>query len=164
VAATGLVAGHASAQACPGGTTRLTGAALQTLIGNNTLCAASSSNSDTWQEYHQGASSGNLIDWKQGPGHPVDPTATVGTWAVGSDANALLTHTYGASVYSWMVCQQGTTNNFVLASTSGAATVSGVVVKAGQGACASLAPARSIFDVRPANRRAPVPTPATRAP
>ena len=164
VAATGLVAGHASAQGCPGGTTRITGPALQALISNNTMCAASSTNSDTWQEYHQGLASGDLIDWKQGPGHPVDPTAKVGTWTAGNDANALLTHTYGALAYSWMVCQQGVTNIFFLASTSGAANISGVAVKAGQGSCASLPAATSIFDTRPATKRAPVTAPPTRAP
>ncbi len=164
VAASGLVAGHASAQgACPGGSTRITGPALQTLISGNTVCAASSTNADTWQEFHQGAGSGALIDWKRGMGHATDPTATVGTWAAGNDANAVLTHTYGAASYSWLVCQQGMTPNYVLASTGSAGNITGVTVKSGQGACGSLANA-SINDVRPVTRRAPVPAPATRAP
>ncbi len=166
VAATGLVAGHASAQiACPGGTTRITGAALQALINGNTVCAASSSNADTWQEFHQGAGSGTLIDWKQGPGHATDPTSNVGTWVAGNDTNALLTHSYGTSAYSWMVCRQGTSSNFALVSTSGAATITGVTVKAGQGACATLPTATSVFDTRPTTiKKVLVPAPATRAP
>lgn len=164
VAATGLVAGHASAQSvCPGGSTRVTGPALQTLINGNTLCAASSTNTDTWQEFHQGAGSGALVDWKRGPGHPTDPTATVGTWTAGNDANAVLTHIYGGVSYAWQVCQQGSTANYVLASTGSAGNISGVTVKAGQGACNGLASA-SINDVRPGTRQAPVQAPATRAP
>jgi hypothetical protein len=163
VAATGLVAGQASAQVvCPGGTTRVT-TTLQSLISGNTVCGGSSSNSDTWQEYHQGAGSGPLIDWKLGPNHPVDPMSQVGTWSAGNDANALLTHTYGTSVYSWLVCQSGTSNNFALVSTSGAATLTGVTVKAGQGACPSLPNAASVKDVRPPIiKRAPTAAPANR--
>jgi hypothetical protein len=166
VAATVMVTGHASAQvACPGGTARVAGAALRTLINGNTMCAASSSNSDTWQEYHQGAGAGSLIDWKRGPGHPVDPTTTVGTWSAGNDANAVLTHNYGASAYSWLVCQQAAASTFVLVSTSGAANIAGVSVKAGQGDCATL-PNAVTTDVRPnpISKRPQVTTPGSRLP
>jgi hypothetical protein len=134
VAATGLAAGHVSAQiACPGGTTQITGAALQTLVSNRTICAASSTNSDTWQEYHD--PNGDLVDWKLGS-NPVDPTTKVGIWSVGS--NDLLIHNYGSAVYSWMVCQVGTANSFTLRSNSGASDVTGATVRAGKGSCASL--------------------------
>ncbi len=141
VAATAFLVGPAFAQVtatCPAGSTRITGPALPTLFGGNTLCAASSTNTDTWQEYHQGTSSGSLIDWKRGPGHPVDPTGPVGSWSAGNDANAVLTHTYGASSYSWLVCQVNSGNNFTLVSTAGAASITGATVKAGQGSCAAL--------------------------
>jgi hypothetical protein len=131
VAATGLTAGHASAQlACPSGSTRVTGTALQTLIGNKTICAASSSNSDTWQEFHQGLSSGPLIDWKQGPNHPVDPTSVVGTWSLPNDT---LTHSYGALSYSWWVCQTAT--SITLVSTGVSSTITGATLKSGSVSC-----------------------------
>jgi hypothetical protein len=79
-----------------------------------------------------------LIDWKLGTGHPTDPTTQVGTWSAGSDAEAVLTHTYGSTSYSWMVCQPTAGTNYTLVSTSGAPTITGVTVKAGQGSCAAL--------------------------
>jgi hypothetical protein len=139
VAATGLMAGHASAVdalACPVGTTQVTGSALQALVVNRTMCAASSSNSDTWQEYHD--PNGDLVDWKLGENHPVDPKSKVGTWTAGSDPNAQLTHTYGSSAFSWLVCQPSTGTSYTLVSTSGASTITGVTIKNGQGACAGL--------------------------
>lgn len=64
-----------------GGGTRQNGAALVTIVGNQTVCA-SAGNGDTWQEYHQqgGSNGGSLTEYARGPGHPVDPTHVVGTW------------------------------------------------------------------------------------
>lgn len=125
------VVGHAQT-ACPGGTNRVSN--VSSLVGGNTLCAARGG--DRWQEFHQGTGqSGNLIDFKLGAGHPVDPTKTVGTWSSNNGANSNLTHTYGAQSFTWLVCQVGTANNYTLVSTGAVGTITGATVQAGQVAC-----------------------------
>ena len=131
VLASGWV-GHVAAQtACPSGTTTRV-SNVQQLVGGSTLCAARGS--DRWQEFHSGVSSGPLIDWKRGS-NPVDPTATVGTWSAANGANSSVTHTYGATSYTWLVCQVGTANNYTLVSTGSSGTITGATVQNGQGAC-----------------------------
>lgn len=87
-------------------TKQLSAAEIQGFIGNNTLCANSST--EKWQEFHEGASGGNLKDYKKGPSDPVDPTATVGSWSTTASGNGAnqddrLVHTYGGTPYSWQV-------------------------------------------------------------
>ena len=129
----GLV-GQALAQtACPNGTSALTQAEVITLVAGRTMCAARAP--DRWQEFHSGATAagGLLIDWKLGPGHPVDPRETVGNWSV---SGSLLTHNYGAnSIFTWLVCRPGNSPNITLVSTGSSGTVSGINMLAGQVAC-----------------------------
>ena len=126
------LAGQAVAQTCPPGANAVTGTALVTLVAGQTMCAARAP--DRWQEFHQGATTagGALIDWKRGAGHPTDPTETVGTWLISNDR---LTHTYGGTSYSWLVCRPGASPNITLVSTGSSGTLTGVNMLAGQVAC-----------------------------
>lgn len=93
------------------------------LVGGKTLCAARGN--ERWQEQHRdGPNSGDLWDYKRGPGHPTDPTAKVGTWSAANGANSSLTHTYGSTSYSWLVCQAGAT--YSLVSTGSGSNITGV--------------------------------------
>jgi hypothetical protein len=85
-------------------------------VRGTTFCVARGN--ERWQEFH--AESGELIDYKLGPGHPVDPTKTVGSWTVTGmqavvptdvraarprrDEGGVLTHTYGGTSYTFAVC------------------------------------------------------------
>jgi hypothetical protein len=124
-------AGQAAAQvACPNNANNRV-SALSTLVTGRTLCAARAP--DRWQEFHQAG--GALIDWKRGPGHAVDPTEQVGTWSAVNGAASVLTHTYGGTSFSWLVCQTGNSGNFTLVSTGSSGTISGVSILNGQVAC-----------------------------
>ncbi len=139
-----FIGGAAFAQgACPCGSgTRVeSAAAIATLLGGKTVCAAAGS--DTWQEFHSGTTTagGPLIDYKLGPGHPVDPSEQVGTWSVEAvptaRTGAAVTHNYGSGgVYTYQVCDAGTTVNFCSA---GGRNVTGATLRAGQVACAATA-------------------------
>ena len=97
VMAGSLVSGQAMA-ACTT-STRLAGPAISTLLAGNTVCVPTVTIATmTWQELHQGTSGGALIDYKRGPGHPVDPSETVGTWTVSGTGvgNSTVTHAYGS--------------------------------------------------------------------
>ncbi|MBT9591759.1 MAG: hypothetical protein IV089_12805 [Thiobacillus sp.] len=81
--------------------TRITGNALATLVSGKTVCAMLGS--EKWQEYHKPG--GDLIDWKRGANHPIDPTAKVGTWSTsGSGSSSRVSYNYGpGKVYSYEV-------------------------------------------------------------
>lgn len=119
-------AGPGWGQECPANTVRVTSGTpatpnngigdLMSFVRGTTFCVARGA--ERWQEFH--ATSGELIDYKLGPGHPVDPTKTVGTWTVTgmqavvpADVRAararrveggVVTHTYGQTSYSFAVC------------------------------------------------------------
>ena len=100
------MAGTAGAQNCCPTGSRITGAPLLTLVANKTACAQLGA--DKWQEFHKGATAagGDLIDWKQGPGNPVDPTEKAGTWSViGLDQSRVQYDYGGGGVYQYRVCQ-----------------------------------------------------------
>jgi phosphohistidine swiveling domain-containing protein len=137
------VAGAATAQTCPTGTTRQTGGTpadptgggnFTGLITGATICAARGN--DRWQEYHRAG--GALIDFKRGPNDRVDPTRQVGTWTVTHGANATVTHTYGpqSSSFTWALCRVNASNPVTYTMVSPTAgTITGVRVLAGQVAC-----------------------------
>lgn len=137
-----MVSGSVLAQtvACPGGTTRVTngtpanpnsGGTFTNFITGATICAVRGS--DRWQEFH--ASNFDLVDWKMGPGHAVDPREKVGTWSASNGANAAVTHDYGGGgVHTWAICRVGTGFTYTLVSGTGG-TVTGATVLAGQVAC-----------------------------
>lgn len=102
---------------------------LQITLSNNTVCAVRGS--DSWQELHQ--SGGALIDYKLGPGHPVDPSEQVGSWSIaGTGANATVVYNYGSGgTYTYKVYQNGGNNySFCVGATELLATV-----KTGGGTC-----------------------------
>ena len=73
-------------------------------LNGRTMCGAGGS--ERWQEFHSGgAEGGPLIEFKRGPGHPVEPTQQVGTW---STSGSRVIHSYtGGPSYSWLVCRTG---------------------------------------------------------
>ena len=108
VMASSLVSGQAMA-ACTNAT-RLNAAQISALLGGNTVCVpAVTANPMTWQELHQGTSGGALVDYKRGPGHPVDPSETVGTWTVngGGQGNSSVTHVYSGAGGSYTYTVHG---------------------------------------------------------
>ena len=106
-----LLASAGQAQAACTGNTRVTSVTtLSNLLGNKTVCfPATTVDPMTWQEKHvrDGAeTTGALIDFKRGPGHPIDPSETVGTWTVTgiNGQNARVTHDYGGgNTYTYTV-------------------------------------------------------------
>jgi len=122
-----LVGGEAMA-ACSG--TPVTQAQLTLILTNNTVCAIRGS--ERWQELHQ--IGGALIDFKLGPGHPVDPSETVGSWSIGGTATvAAVVYNYGSSggTYTYQVHPNGGNSySFCVGSTDLPTTI-----KVGGGAC-----------------------------
>ena len=97
VMASSLVSAQAIA-ACDN-PSRLSGPAISALLAGNTVCVpATTIATMTWQELHQGTSGGALVDYKRGPGHPVDPSETVGTWTVTGQGSSpgTVVHNYGS--------------------------------------------------------------------
>lgn len=84
---------------------QMTQAQLGTLLTNRYACVGTSPTAQ-WNELHSG---GNVIDYKLGPAHPTDPTATVGTYVISGLGNPQTTGTvtynytgggsYGYNVY-----------------------------------------------------------------
>lgn len=113
----------AQAQSCNcSGAEQVKEPALTTTLTGNTVCVAKPGG---WEVQEQHRPGGQLWDYKRGSGHPVDPTAQVGTWAIsGSGANSAVTHSYGANVYSYKVCQVGTSiTNYGFCPTGGGPTI-----------------------------------------
>ena len=60
---------------------------LQDLLTGNTVCVVSSHPGWGWENQEAHMSGGALVDYKKGPGDPVDPTTPVGTWSVSGTGN-----------------------------------------------------------------------------
>lgn len=99
-----LVSGEAMA-VCSGNS-RLNATQLGTVLTNNTVCVANGTGWE-WQELHAG--NGNLVDYKRGPGHAIDPSETVGSWSVNGTGNgATVRHNYGSGgSYDYSVFDNG---------------------------------------------------------
>lgn len=105
LALAGLSTSGVASAACQGQPT------AATVLSGKTLCVTKS-NGDRFQEFHQGASSGDLIDYKLGPTDRVDPTKKVGTWR--AEGNTVV-YDYGPGlVYRYTVFRRGNSNNFCL--------------------------------------------------
>jgi len=154
-----LTAPATSNAACTG--TALTQGELTTLLAGKTVCGRPGPSypgnpSDRWQEEHRG--SGQLWDYKMGPGHAVDPTKQVGDWAIGSAGNAgTITHRYpagGATVFTWQVFgPSNATPGSVYAFCTVASTPAGhavAFVQTGAAGCAGNFPAAGAVNA-PAN-------------
>ena len=115
---------------CSCGGTQVVGSALQTLLSNRTVCAASGN--ESWQEFHHPA--GPLVDWKKGPSDPVDPSETVGSWSLGGNK---VNYNYGSGgTYQYDVCVAGSTVNFC----GGSRNITGATLRQGQVSCSASAP------------------------
>lgn len=109
--------------------TRVTSvAALNTLLSGKTVCVASTKPGWTWewQEIHQVPDI--LVDYKKGPGDPVDPSKPVGTWKIsgtGGGQRAVVTHDYGGGQsYTYTVWNNGNgTHSFCSANPEIIATI-----------------------------------------
>ena len=107
---------------------RVNADALPTLISNNTVCATR--DTDKWQEYHRPG--GDLIDWKRGANHPVDPSKQVGTWSIASN-NVTYSYTGGPS-YTYTVHDEGGGASYSFCS-NGSVVVGGATFKRGNSSC-----------------------------
>lgn len=99
---------------------------LNDLLTGNTVCVSNGAGGWDAQELHQ--SGGNLVDYKLGPGHAIDPSTSVGSWSI---SGSTVTYSYGTG---------GTYNNAVWDNGDGtysfcnpAETVG--TIKAGSGPC-----------------------------
>lgn len=103
VALGGLSMSGLASAGCPGQPT------AATVLSGRTTCVTKP-NGDRYQEFH--AASGELIDYKRGPGHATDPSKKVGTWsASGND----VVYNYGpGQQYRYTVHRAGNSNNFCL--------------------------------------------------
>ena len=90
-----------SCDATPGATRTVTNADLVLLLTNRMVCG--NVGGEKWQEWHNGSSSGPIVDYKLGPGVAPDPSTQVGTYAV---SNNEVTYTYdgGGGTYKYEVC------------------------------------------------------------
>jgi len=121
-----VLSGEAMA-ACPG--TPLNPGALSSTLTNNTVCATR--NGERWQELHQ--SNGDLVDYKMGPGHPVDPSEKVGTWSIDSPTRAVVYNYNPTDIYRYTVSANGGTS-YSFCGIGGAPNID-VTIKSGGGAC-----------------------------
>jgi len=131
--------------ACPASCT--TGAPvpnLGTFLGGRTVCAVRGN--ESWQEFHQGNGTGigPLIDWKKGPGDPVDPQTQVGGWAVSSPGRGTQTVSYiysgaGGGTYTFSVCGPLASGKYDFCTTSASGSdVKNATLVAGQVSCAGV--------------------------
>lgn len=102
LAMAGVAQAQAPACSCDGSATRTaTNADLASLLTNRMVCA--NVGGEKWQEWHNGTSSGAIIDYKLGPGVQPDPSTTVGSYTV---SNNTVTYSYagGGGTYTYEVC------------------------------------------------------------
>jgi hypothetical protein len=89
--------------------------ALTTLLSNRMVCATLGS--EAWQEWHNGTSSGLLVDYKRGPSDATDPSATVGTYVVNADNTVTYNYSGGPS-YTYDVCLVASSNTYTFCGAS----------------------------------------------
>jgi len=125
------ISGEAMAVDCTNN--QVKGTTLTTTLSGYTVCAINGG--DKWQEYH--AANSDLIDYKMGPGHAVDPSEKVGTWsATTNGSNSAVTYNYGSGgVYSYKVYLN--LGQYTFCGLSGAPTLD-VKLQSGSGACTAF--------------------------
>jgi hypothetical protein len=123
------ISGQATAAPCDG-PSRVTGAALSTLISGNTVCATRGA--DRWQEQHR--TGGQLWDYKKGPTDPVDPTTQVGTWSI-SGNNVTYSYMGEGPVPSYTYSVHGSGTYSFCTRVNGSEIVSGAIFLPGSTSC-----------------------------
>ncbi|MCX7097239.1 MAG: hypothetical protein NTV43_04960 [Methylococcales bacterium] len=98
-----VISGESMATCSSGGTPVTT---LATVLPGNTICVASSNPGWVWeaQESHLGTSgstSGNLQDYKRGPGNAVDPQKIIGTWSLTQSNGSACTTNCARAIYNY---------------------------------------------------------------
>jgi hypothetical protein len=102
-------------------------AALATLLGNKMACG--NVGSEVWQEWHNGASSGPIVDYKLGPTDTRDPSSTVGTYIVNSNNTVTYNYAGGGGSYTYDVCYVSSSNNYTFCGANyGGRNITGVRV------------------------------------
>lgn len=133
-------------------TNQLNAAQLATLLGGRMACAELGN--ERWQEWHNSAT-GEVTDYKLGPGNAVDPPKVVGSYAVNGDNT--VSYTYGGATYKYAVCSQASSSLYAFCGAGfGGRDISGVVVGgSGLQSCATVSSVRT-----PSLASKPKPTPA----
>ena len=96
---------------------------IRNLVSGKTVCGrpgpgypGGATSPDRWQEEHQGANNGPLVDYKLGDGHPIDPRKQVGTWDTVGGSPARIQHAYtGGPTFQWTVHNNTTHYSFCTA-------------------------------------------------
>ena len=132
-------AGQAAAQDCTSASTAgMTPLQIKNLVSNQYACA-NFSPTEHWNELHNSSSgSGYVLDYKQGPTDPVDPSDTpshpTGTFAIsaptGAQSPGVITYTYGSSSFGYYVVDNLTHPQYSFCGESGGAPQLAVTVQA----------------------------------
>jgi hypothetical protein len=139
LALVGSMSAH-SQVTCPAGTIQEPDA--MAWAKGKTLCAARGAL--RWQEFHVDSATAagrRLIDYKLGPGHPIDPTKDVGIWDArggnaGPSGGPVLFHRYnGGQSYSWLICREASSTSWTLRSTGPDGDITGATLRTGQVSC-----------------------------
>ena len=147
--------------ACPcTATNQLTAAQLVTLLGGRMACAQLGS--ERWQEWHDSAT-GEVTDYKLGPGNAVDPPKVVGSYAVNADNT--VSYTYGGTTYKYAVCPQDSSSLYAFCGDGfGGRDITGVLVGGSAlQSCATVTPAPAPSSTGK-SKPAPKPGPSVKPP
>ena len=120
-----LAAASNTAFAAPCTGTAISGSTLATYIRDNLICAYKPDNTngtdanERWSSIQDGTGlSGTLYEYARGANDPVDPTKSVGSWALVDNSNNTVSdvadatrvqYTYGSNTYNWVVRTTGGT-------------------------------------------------------
>jgi hypothetical protein len=165
-------AGLAQAQSttictCDSSAVRVDSGTLTGLLTNKMVCGKIGS--EVWQEWHNGGAVGQLVDYKKGPGDPVDPSAVVGSYVVNGDNTVSYSYPVPpTATYKYDVCLVSSTNSYTFCGANyGGRNVVGVRIGgAGPTSCSGVSniTVLSTVDKRTPVKKPPVSVPATRAP
>ncbi len=140
--------------------------ALAGLLTNKMVCG--NVGGEVWQEWHNGGASGPVVDYKKGPGDPVDPPTPVGTYVVNADNTVTYTYGGGGGIYTYDVCLVSSSNTYTFCGANyGGRNITGTRIGGtGLTPCSAVSNVvvLSTTDKRAPVKKPPVAAPATRAP
>jgi hypothetical protein len=80
---------------------------IAALLGGNTACNPVGGPPWENQEAHSGsptALAGNVIDYKKGPGDPIDPSKQIGSYSISGSSNGTIQYTYdGGGSFTYQI-------------------------------------------------------------